>query len=81
MFYFEVKYDLFCKAQPVVACHIGEALLHGRSCFGVGNGGWHAWEEQAGLSPYQGEMEQPGSLAAGEELEGLALEKGDGPLP
>ena len=53
MFYFEVKYDLFCKAQQVVAVHIGEALLHSRSGFGVGNGGWHAWEEQAGLSPYQ----------------------------
>lgn len=38
-------------------------------------------KSRQGFSPYQGEMEQPGSLAAGEELQGLALEKGDGPPP
>lgn len=45
--------------------------------------GWEvrAWEERAGLSSHQGETEQSGCSAAGEELQVVALGKADGPLP
>lgn len=45
----------------------------------MGNRGWHTWEEQAGISAYPGEMEQAWQLEG--SWRGLALEKGDVPLP
>lgn len=36
----------------------------------MAKGGWHTWLEWD-FSPYPGEMENPGSLAAGDDLESL----------
>lgn len=45
-------------------------MPYGRSCSGVAKGGWHTWLEWD-FSPYLGEMENAGSLAARNDLKGL----------